>query len=437
MFILKKTISIGERFKQIRAREHWNRQEMADKIGVHLQTIFNIEKLGIRPSIDTLEKFYKAFDIAPEERMYFNKLATQLNQEKTLSNLLRTIRIKENLTQKDVAALLDASEATINYIENDKVVVSKDFLLKIYKVFNVAPADQIFQYSVKSAKRKKHLKIKKLGTEKIPANLFLKIRQGNNLTQQELADKLGVSHTTIVNVETGKSQGTRTIIKKLAEVFKLGPEDITFTPQNKPKKWSHAAPGTTTTMANIFLKTRLEYQLTLQELADKLGVVPSAIFLIEKEKSFSHSILHKLYETFNTAPENRIYFDKLGQPLKKEIETMADIFIKIRYENDLTLQELADKLGISTSTISLIEKGRSFPNSILYKLYKTFNIAPENRVYFDKQSQPLQKDMPTLQQIAEILGINSAIIEKLGPIKLKLFIEKAVEIANLMAETPE
>ncbi|MDR1323574.1 MAG: helix-turn-helix domain-containing protein [Candidatus Margulisbacteria bacterium] len=141
-------------------------------------------------------------------------------------------------------------------------------------------------------------------------------------------------------------------------------------------------------MVNIFLKTRLEYQLTQQELADKLSVSPAVISLIEKEKSFSHSILHKLYEKFNIAPENRVYFDKLGQLLKKEMETMADIFIRTRYENGLTLQKLADKLGVSTSTINLIENGRSSPNSILYKLYKTFNIAPENRVYFDKQDQP-------------------------------------------------
>ncbi|MDR1323573.1 MAG: helix-turn-helix domain-containing protein [Candidatus Margulisbacteria bacterium] len=240
---MNKTISIGECFKQIRAREHWSQQKMADKTGISQPAIAQIEKYNTHPNIHTLAKFYKALDVAPEERIYFNKFVAQLNQDKTLSNLLRAIRIKENLTQKDVAALLDVSETTICHIENSKVVVSKNILLKIYKVFNVAPEDQIFQYSVKCAKRKKHLKIKKLGTEKTPANLLLKIRQENNLTQQELADKLGVSRPTIINVETGKSQGARTIIKKLAEVFKLGPEDITFTPQNKPKKMATCRAG--------------------------------------------------------------------------------------------------------------------------------------------------------------------------------------------------
>ncbi len=48
----------------------------------------------------------------------------------------------------------------------------------------------------------------------------------NSLTQEDLADKIGVSRQTIIAIETGRYLPSITLAFKLAKLFKVNIEDI-------------------------------------------------------------------------------------------------------------------------------------------------------------------------------------------------------------------
>ncbi|MDM8331558.1 helix-turn-helix transcriptional regulator [Limosilactobacillus pontis] len=54
------------------------------------------------------------------------------------------------------------------------------------------------------------------------------LRVGAGMTQQELADKLGVTHISVSRWETGKSIPSPKYIKKMADMFGVDGKDIFF-----------------------------------------------------------------------------------------------------------------------------------------------------------------------------------------------------------------
>ncbi|TAH14584.1 MAG: transcriptional regulator [Sphingobacteriia bacterium] len=57
-------------------------------------------------------------------------------------------------------------------------------------------------------------------------NLVKEERQKINMTQQELADKIGVSRQSIFAIETGKYVPSAILVLKIAQLFKRKVEDI-------------------------------------------------------------------------------------------------------------------------------------------------------------------------------------------------------------------
>ncbi|MCI1925647.1 MAG: helix-turn-helix domain-containing protein [[Lactobacillus] timonensis] len=54
------------------------------------------------------------------------------------------------------------------------------------------------------------------------------LRAGAGLTQQQLADKLGVSHISVSRWETGKAIPSPKYIKQMADMFGVAGKDIFF-----------------------------------------------------------------------------------------------------------------------------------------------------------------------------------------------------------------
>ena len=55
----------------------------------------------------------------------------------------------------------------------------------------------------------------------ITGSVIRRLRENKNMTQTELADKLGVSSKAVSKWETGKSKPTTNVIRKLAVLFKI------------------------------------------------------------------------------------------------------------------------------------------------------------------------------------------------------------------------
>ncbi|MGL5675150.1 MAG: helix-turn-helix transcriptional regulator [Cellulosilyticaceae bacterium] len=57
-------------------------------------------------------------------------------------------------------------------------------------------------------------------------NIVRNLREKNSLTQQDLADQLGVSRQTIISLENGKYNPSIMLAYRLAKIFSLAIEDV-------------------------------------------------------------------------------------------------------------------------------------------------------------------------------------------------------------------
>lgn len=57
-------------------------------------------------------------------------------------------------------------------------------------------------------------------------NIVRNLREKNSLTQQDLADQLGVSRQTIISLENGKYNPSIMLAYRLAKIFNLTIEDV-------------------------------------------------------------------------------------------------------------------------------------------------------------------------------------------------------------------
>lgn len=67
----------------------------------------------------------------------------------------------------------------------------------------------------------------------LPENLK-RIRERHKLTQKELADRIGVQHTRISEIELGKSNPRLSTIEKIAAYFGIPVARLLQEPRNRP-----------------------------------------------------------------------------------------------------------------------------------------------------------------------------------------------------------
>jgi transcriptional regulator with XRE-family HTH domain len=60
-------VYIGERLKEIRQREVLTQEDLAEKAGVHVQSIIKIENNHVQPYPSTIRKLARALGVQPRE----------------------------------------------------------------------------------------------------------------------------------------------------------------------------------------------------------------------------------------------------------------------------------------------------------------------------------------------------------------------------------
>ncbi|PGL70897.1 helix-turn-helix transcriptional regulator [Bacillus sp. AFS055030] len=67
---------------------------------------------------------------------------------------------------------------------------------------------------------------------------------------------------------------------------------------------------------------------------------------------------------------------------------MINIVKELRMKHDLTQQELADKVGVSSRTIISLEKQKYNPSvQLAYKIASVFNLSIEETFIFDEDDK--------------------------------------------------
>jgi transcriptional regulator with XRE-family HTH domain len=159
-------------------------------------------------------------------------------------------------------------------------------------------------------------------------------REASGLTQQELADLVGVTRGTIANAENGASTPRDAVTTKLSEVLDAPPEDLGLPiPNEHPLARVRRAAGD-----------------TQQQLADECEVTRRTIIDLEAGRGNPNPVLlGKLTDRYDLAPED-LGFAPTGHPLAAA-----------RAAYGLTQQQLAEDVGVHTNVIVNAESGRRSP----------------------------------------------------------------------------
>lgn len=70
-----------------------------------------------------------------------------------------------------------------------------------------------------------------MNVKNIFGNNLNRIRKSNNLTQEELAEKLNIIPTHLSRIENGKSFVTAELLDALCVIFNISPASLFYTPQ--------------------------------------------------------------------------------------------------------------------------------------------------------------------------------------------------------------
>ena len=110
------------------------------------------------------------------------------------------LREEKDLTQEDIGKILNVSRVAISQWETSKEIIPLEQLNAYANYFNVS-----LDYIVQISNVKEYKIINKSLDPKIVGKRLLYIRHKFGITQEELANNLNTTHSTISAYETGKT----------------------------------------------------------------------------------------------------------------------------------------------------------------------------------------------------------------------------------------
>lgn len=144
--------------------------------------------------------------------------------DKSFGSFLLTRRIKQNLSQQEIADILGYTSQTISNFERDKAFPDLSIWSKYAETLNVDLSSFIM---AKEAKINNLCSSLKFDKDKFAKNLKY-LRKKNNLTQKDLAKLIQVNNKTIMSYENGKSFPSLSSFIKLCNLYKLKADELYF-----------------------------------------------------------------------------------------------------------------------------------------------------------------------------------------------------------------
>ncbi|WP_031516592.1 helix-turn-helix domain-containing protein [Desulfofalx alkaliphila] len=123
-------LALGEKIRIIRNEKDMSLQELADKVGISLSYLSEIERGTVYPALNTLKRVAEGLGVPPTALM---------GHEGTLGHKLKALREEYGLTQAQLANLAGVTAGLIGQIEQGKVQPSLKTLEKLSEVMGVSP----------------------------------------------------------------------------------------------------------------------------------------------------------------------------------------------------------------------------------------------------------------------------------------------------------
>lgn len=123
-------LSLGDKIRLMRGEKNLSLQELANRSGISLSYLSEIERGTVYPALRTLKRIAEALGVPP---------AFIMVQECLLGYKLKALREEQGLTQAQLANLAGVTAGLIGQIEQGKVQPSLKTLEKLSEVMGVSP----------------------------------------------------------------------------------------------------------------------------------------------------------------------------------------------------------------------------------------------------------------------------------------------------------
>lgn len=107
-------MKFGEQLRTLRNSQKMTQKELADMLGISPSTIGMYEQNRRIPDIKTLTQIASIFEVSLD-----TLLTNNIEQNKSIGNFIRHLRVRHNLSQKDFGKLFDTSKSEISAYENN------------------------------------------------------------------------------------------------------------------------------------------------------------------------------------------------------------------------------------------------------------------------------------------------------------------------------
>lgn len=191
-------MTIGERLKKLREERGISLEELADRLDIAPDCMAEVEKGTRRLSMATLTEVASIFDV---DISYFTE--ENGNKDKnTVGARLRRLREQKGITLSELSRRSGVSLAHISEIERSRSTASLKTLEKLAAVLEVSPSSLL-----------------RSSQEDTLGNKLKRLREKMGLTQKELAQQIGISHSLIGQIETDRIQPSLATLSSLAEAL--------------------------------------------------------------------------------------------------------------------------------------------------------------------------------------------------------------------------
>ncbi|WP_406676491.1 helix-turn-helix domain-containing protein [Moorella sp. ACPs] len=191
-------MTIGERLKKLREERGISLEELADRLDIAPDCMAEVEKGTRRLSMATLAEVAGIFGV---DISYFTE--ENGNKDKnTVGARLRRLREQKGITLSELSRRSGVSLAHISEIERSRSTASLKTLEKLAAVLEVSPSSLL-----------------RSSQEDTLGNKLKRLREKMGLTQKELAQQVGISHSLIGQIETDRIQPSLATLSSLAEAL--------------------------------------------------------------------------------------------------------------------------------------------------------------------------------------------------------------------------
>lgn len=194
-------MSVGAKLRQIREERGMSLETLADLLDIPLDCMQEVEEGKRRLSAATLAEVASILGV---DVSYFEEKDGELSLKKAsrIGAKLRRLREQKGLTLHELSQRSGVSLAHISEIERGRSTASLKTLEKLALALEVSTS-----YLLQEERRET------LGSK------VRRLREKMGLTQKELADQVGISHSLIGQIETDRIQPSLATLSRLAEAL--------------------------------------------------------------------------------------------------------------------------------------------------------------------------------------------------------------------------